>query len=299
MVRGSTTPFQRFRSNRSAMSWLTSAAGASALGGDPNATPRERAPPAVISVKRECSFSSPIPVTFGKRAAGTSSVGWGLPIPNGRRDSSCSARSSPSTPPGTTASTRSTGIRSCGASAAPACAARAARNGSTAPAASSTPAAMRWPPKRVRWRSARGQAGVEVVGRDAATRAAARAVLLEGDHHAGTAPALDQARGHDADHARMPVLPGDDDRPLAGLRHAGGLGGEQDARLGLLAVAVEQVELTRHLGGATAVLGQQQLERGVGAAHAPGGVDARPEPEAERLLGELRRLDRRDGHQRP
>ncbi len=71
-------------------------------------------------------------------------------MPNGRSASSSSASSSPSTPPGTTASTRSTGIRSAGDSAAAACAASARRNGSTAPAASSTPAAMRWPPKRVR-----------------------------------------------------------------------------------------------------------------------------------------------------
>ena len=35
-----------------------------------------------------------------------------------------------------------------------------------------------------------------------------------------------------------------------------------------LAVAVEQVELARHLRGAAAVLGEQQLERGVGPAHA-------------------------------
>ncbi len=46
------------------MSWFTSAAAASAFGGEPNATPRERAPPAVTSVKRACSRSSPIPVTF-------------------------------------------------------------------------------------------------------------------------------------------------------------------------------------------------------------------------------------------
>ena len=55
--------------------------------------------------------------------------------------------------------------------------------------------------------------------------------------------------------------------------------------LGVPALAVEQVELARDLAGARVVLGQQQLERGVGAAHPPGGVDARPEPEAERVLG--------------
>ena len=148
ITRGSTLPFQRFRSRRSAMSCGSSAAGASAFGGEPNATPREFLPPAVTSVKRECWRSSPMAVTRSKRAAGTSSVGCGLPIPNGRSSSRSSARARPSSPPGTTASTRSTGIRSSGDSAAAACAASARRKGSTAAASSSTPAAMRWPPKR-------------------------------------------------------------------------------------------------------------------------------------------------------
>ena len=73
---------------------------------------------------------------------------------------------------------------------------------------------------------------------------------VERDHDARAAPALDQPRGDDADHARVPALAGHDDRALARLRRAGGLGGEQDARLGLLAVAVEQVELARDLRGA-------------------------------------------------
>ena len=149
-TRGSTIPFQRFRSRRRAMSWFSACAGASVRGGVPKATPRERAPPAVTSVKRACSRSSPIAVTCSKRAAGTSSVGCGLPRPNGRSRSSSSASSRPSTPPGTTASTCSHGIRSAGLRAAPACAARARRKGSTASASSSTPAAMRWPPKRTR-----------------------------------------------------------------------------------------------------------------------------------------------------
>src|SRR5918997_388805 len=63
ITRGSTIPFHRFRSRRSAMSWLSSEAEASAFGGEPNATPRERAPPAVTSVNRACSPSSPMPVT--------------------------------------------------------------------------------------------------------------------------------------------------------------------------------------------------------------------------------------------
>ena len=76
-------------------------------------------------------------------------------------------------------------------------------------------------------------------------------LAVQRDHHAGPAPALDQPRGHDPHHARVPALAGDDDRGGARLRRASPLGGEQDARLGLLAVAVEQIELARHLRGAS------------------------------------------------
>ena len=76
-TRGSTTPFQRLRSRRTAMSCGSRARRASALGGEPNATPRAREAP-VTSVKRACWRSSPIPATPSTRAAGTSSVGWGL-----------------------------------------------------------------------------------------------------------------------------------------------------------------------------------------------------------------------------
>ena len=72
--------------------------------------------------------------------------------------------------------------------------------------------------------------------------------------------------------------------PWCGLRRTGGLGGEQDARLGLLAVAVEEVQLAGDLPRARGIVGEQQLERGVRSLHAPGRVDARAEPEAERVL---------------
>ena len=71
-TRGSTIPFQRLLSRRSAMSWLSARAGARYRGGERKATPRERAPPAVTSVKRECSPPSPMAVTWLKREAGTS-----------------------------------------------------------------------------------------------------------------------------------------------------------------------------------------------------------------------------------
>ena len=124
------------------------------------------------------------------------------------------------------------------------------------------------------------------------------ALAVEGDHHARPAPALHEPRRHDPDHARVPALPRHHDRGLVRLRRAGGLGGEQDARLGLLAVAVQEVELAGHLAGARGVVGEEQLERGVGSLHAPGGVDARAEPEPERVLGELARRHAADLHQR-
>ncbi len=102
----------------------------------------------------------------------------------------------------------------------------------------------------------------------------------------------------------MPTTPGCQPSPAttiapwAACGSAAASAAEQDAGLGVLAVAVEQVELARDLAGAAVVLGEQQLQRGVGALHAPGGVDARAEPEAERVLGELGRLHAGDLHQR-
>ena len=59
------------------------------------------------------------------------------------------------------------------------------------------------------------------------------------------------------------------------------LGGEGDAHLGVLALAVQQVQLAGDLTRARVVLGQQELERRVRAPHPPGGVDPRAEPEPE------------------
>ena len=143
-----------------------------------------------------------------------------------------------------------------------------------------------------------GQPGVEVIGRDAAARAAPAALAVERDHHARPAPALHEPRGHDPHHSGVPALPRHHDRALVSLRRAGGLGGEQDAGLRLLAVAVQEVELARHLAGARVVVGEQQLEGGVGALHPPRRVDPRPEPEAERLLGQLAGGHAADLHQR-
>ena len=51
----------------------------------------------------------------------------------------------------------------------------------------------------------------QVEAGDAAPRAAAPALLVEGDDDDGRWMALDQARGDDPDHARVPALPGEDE----------------------------------------------------------------------------------------
>ena len=129
-----------------------------------------------------------------------------------------------------------------------------------------------------------GQPGVQVVGRDAPARPPSGAVL-ERDR-----PRTGRCQRSTSRDATIPTTPGCQPSPAttiarpARLRRAGGVGGEQDAGLGLPAVAVQQIQLACHLLGARAVLGQQQLERGVGAAHPAGGVEAWAEPEAERVL---------------
>ena len=98
---------------------------------------------------------------------------------------------------------------------------------------------------------ARGQPGVEVVRGDAAARSAPT-VTVEGDQDAGAVVTLDQAGRDDADDAGVPALSRKYVR--RGLRLLGtrGLGGEEDARLHVLALAVEQIELVGYPLGARA-----------------------------------------------
>ena len=71
------------------------------------------------------------------------------------------------------------------------------------------------------------------------------------------------------------------------------------ARSTSLALAVGRVELVRHLAGAAGVLGQQQLERRVGAVQPPGGVQPRRQRERHRPLSRLPGRHAGDLHQRP
>ena len=76
------------------------------------------------------------------------------------------------------------------------------------------------------------------------------------------------------------------------------LGLEANRGLDVAPLGVDRVQLQRDRAGALAVLGQQQLQPGVGAVEAPGGVQPRAEPEADRRLVEAARVDARDVHQR-
>ena len=142
----------------------------------------------------------------------------------------------------------------------------------------------------------RGEPGVQVVGGDAAA-GAAPGLPVEGDDNARPPPALHEARGDDPDDSGC--QPRHHQRGGRRLRGARLVGGEQDPRLGLALVAVEQVELVGDPLRAGAVVGHQQLERRVGPLHAPGGVEARAEREAERALVDLAGLDAGDRHQGP
>ncbi len=150
-------------------------------------------------------------------------------------------------------------------------------------------------------------AGVEraeqVEARHAARRAPSAAVRVESDQDHRAVVALDHPRGDDPDHARVPALarehqPG---RLAESLRElgAGALGARQHLALDFATLAVDAVELGGDLRRPSLVVGEQQLDPGVGAIEAAGGVDPRPEPEREVALVEAlgRQLRRRD--QRP
>ena len=113
-IRGSSTPFQRLRSSRSTMSCGAPPAAVSDAGDEPKATPREREPPAVTSVKRACWRSSPMPATFSTRDAGNEQ--GRLRVAGAERAEALEllGELEPSAPPGTTASTRSRRSRSAG-----------------------------------------------------------------------------------------------------------------------------------------------------------------------------------------
>jgi hypothetical protein len=101
----------------------------------------------------------------------------------------------------------------------------------------------------------------------------------------------------------VPVLPRQDQprrfaQPVRQLA-AGRLGGGVDLALGRPPLGVGPPQLGCDLLGARLVLGQQQLDPGVGPVEPAGGVDPRRQAKGEIALVEPGRLAARRGDQRP
>ena len=142
----------------------------------------------------------------------------------------------------------------------------------------------------------------QVEAGNAAARAAARAIGVERDQDSGPVVTLGDPRGNDPDDPGVPAgagehQPGGIAEPIGQLG-AGGLGGGQHVALYLAAFVVGAIQLGRDLRRACLVGGQHQLDPGVGAVQAAGGVDPRTEPEADVALVESLGDDPRRGHQR-
>jgi len=173
----------------------------------------------------------------------------------------------------------------------------AARSASTSAASTVQPAAARVAAVAREVTRAGVQAGEQVERGDRAPGARS-AIPVERDHQNRAVMALGQARGDDADHARMPVVSGEHVGRLVASRGNLCLGLEQDPRLDVAPAHVGLVELAGDLLGACGVAGQEQFDAGVGAVHAAGSVDPRSQPEADRLLVDRSRVRLADAHQR-
>jgi hypothetical protein len=148
-------------------------------------------------------------------------------------------------------------------------------------------------------RGAGGQRRMQIEGGDAPAGPAPLAGLVERDQHARTPVPLDQPRRDDPDDPRVPPLARQHIRRLMDVLSERRLRGEGDPHLGVLAIAVEQIELARYLAGARLVLGEHQLERRVRAPHPPRRVDARTEPEPQPARIDRARIAGGHLHQRP
>ena len=140
----------------------------------------------------------------------------------------------------------------------------------------------------------------QVEARHAAAGAAPHAVVADADDHRRPVEAARDAAGHDPDDPRVPVRVGHHDAVVAGrveqrVERLAGLA--DDAVLDFLALAARFVELLREDARARLALGEHQLQRGVGIAEAPRGVDARADDEADLVRvhrpRDARRLDER------
>ncbi|HEX3238696.1 MAG TPA: hypothetical protein VHR18_01010 [Solirubrobacterales bacterium] len=119
-------------------------------------------------------------------------------------------------------------------------------------------------------------------------------LFIEGDHDHGPVVALDQPRGDDPNHAGMPTLAGEDvagrlaqlGAQLAHRRLSPGV----DLSLGRPALGVGPAQLDRDLLRPLRVLGQHQLDPGVGPIQPPRRVDPRRQFEGQVALVHSRRL---------
>jgi hypothetical protein len=135
----------------------------------------------------------------------------------------------------------------------------------------------------------------QVKALDRAARSFQRAVLAEREDEARPVQAILQARGDDADDAFVERRIEDGER---GLDRAAQREGAVDLRLGVLAhrrferapLAVDGVEHRRELVGARGVVAQQAFDAERHVGQTPGGVQPRPDREAEVGGARLARL---------
>ncbi|MEZ5122289.1 MAG: hypothetical protein R2736_12050 [Solirubrobacterales bacterium] len=142
------------------------------------------------------------------------------------------------------------------------------------------------------------EAAEQVERRDRSRRPGRPALAVDRDHHRGPVVALDEPRGDDPRHPRMPALRGDDVREPARLLTHLRLGLVQHPLLDLAALVVDAIELLGDRLRAIGVGGEDELEARVGALEPAGGVDARGEAERDRPGVEPRSVAAGDGHQR-
>ena len=217
-------------------------------GGVRNATARATVPPPESS-SRECCPSSPIartsPMPHGRHQQ------RGLAVAGSERRQQpqlVRQRADRARPPARSRRPGATGIRSSGESArarGPRTPRGRRRSGRARSRARRRRGARRSGPGARRTRLA-PRAGRS---RGSSARAAA-GIAVEPDDHDRPVMALGQARGHDPDHARVPVLARQDVRRVASYSARAASAANRIRRLAIPALAVQQVELVRHLGGA-------------------------------------------------
>ena len=219
-------------------------------------------------------------------------------MPNGASCWSSSARSSDSASPWATASIRTSGTRSSGESTSAACSRNAARKASTSERGDRQARRRLVAAVAEQVPGARVQAAEQVEGADRAARSRCPPRRRARSGSPGGGGARRSAR------RRSRSRPGcQPSAASTSARPSGCSATSASASKRIRVSTSRRSALTRSSScgdglGALAVLGQQQLEPGVGAVQAPGGVQPRAEPEADRGLVEPARVHARDVHQR-